>query len=309
MPGSGSNRAHNYTGWKWNGTNTRLDMVFQGTGIGYINASGIFNTAGDAVTGAYADGVLLTLGTGADVAQVLRASVLNANTALTGVIVGTPVTPAVAADSYIIGNKTADGDLLFVTQSGGNSKAAMWVDTSAGTTKLYAGAGIEVLGLASAAASVTGTLTVTSASASSFAVGRLGATTPALAVDSSAATQAAGILVTGVAANGNVSIAVAQAAGNANLLLDAKGSGTIGIGTVSSGTVTVAPLLAASAGATVTGQVRHGAAADGSTAGTSTAAFKEGTPPVGAATTTSKIYATATVLRKIDAGGNDSAVG
>lgn len=116
-------------------------------------------TFGSTVGGvSYGDGVALTLGTDADIALIERATVLNANTALTGVIVGTPVTPAVAANSFILGNVTADGDIMLVSQSGGNSKAAMWVDTSAGLTKLYAGAGVEVLELASTKATVTGSL-------------------------------------------------------------------------------------------------------------------------------------------------------
>lgn len=111
----------------------------------------------DTVTGiSYGDNVLFNLGTDLDIAMVNRSSVLNANTALTGVIVGTPVTPAVAANSLIVGNKTADGDILFVAQTGGNSRAILWHDTSASLTKLYAGAGIEVIGLESAKATITG---------------------------------------------------------------------------------------------------------------------------------------------------------
>jgi hypothetical protein len=107
------------------------------------------------------DGVKLTLGTDSDAALVNRATVLNANTTLTGVIVGTPVTPAVAANSLIISDITADGDILLVTQTGGHSHAAMWVDASAGITRLYSGAGVEVLKLDSAALTATGSLLVT----------------------------------------------------------------------------------------------------------------------------------------------------
>ena len=108
----------------------------------------------------YADNVILALGTGSDIAFVERASVLNANTALTGVIVGTPVTPAVAADSLIVGNKTADGDMLFVTQSGGNSYAWAWQDASAKILRLYSGSGIEVAKFDSAAITLTGLTTL-----------------------------------------------------------------------------------------------------------------------------------------------------
>ena len=83
----------------------------------------------------------LTLGDDNDIAQVLRSAVLNTNTALTGVIVGTPVTPALAANSLIVSNVTADGDILIAAQTGGNSKAALWIDASAGETRIY-GAGV-----------------------------------------------------------------------------------------------------------------------------------------------------------------------
>lgn len=108
----------------------------------------------------YADGVILALGTDSDIAFVERASVLNANTTLTGVVVGTPVTPAVAANSLIAANITADGDMLFVTQTGGNSHAFLWNDASAAITRIYSGAGIEVAKFDSAAITLTGLTTM-----------------------------------------------------------------------------------------------------------------------------------------------------
>lgn len=86
--------------------------------------------------GTYADNALLSLGTDADANFVLRAAILGANTALTGVLVGTPVTPAVAANSLIFGNVTADGDLLIALQTGGNSQAYLFIDASAQTMNL-----------------------------------------------------------------------------------------------------------------------------------------------------------------------------
>ena len=47
----------------------------------------------------FADNILLGLGTGADGVLLNRSTTLAANTALTGVMIGTPVTPAVAANS------------------------------------------------------------------------------------------------------------------------------------------------------------------------------------------------------------------
>lgn len=90
------------------------------------------------------DDVLIALGTGGDIALVSRSTVLNANTTLSSVIVGTPVTPAVAADTFIVSNITASGDFLLALNRGGNSEAYIWADSSAGDITLYAPLG-EIL--------------------------------------------------------------------------------------------------------------------------------------------------------------------
>ncbi|MDO8706416.1 MAG: hypothetical protein Q7J84_15865 [Sulfuricaulis sp.] len=71
-------------------------------------------------------------------------TLLAANTALDGVLIGTPVTPALAVDSLVFSNLVASGDLLLAANAGGNSQAWLWVDSSAGTMTLYA-AGVEQL--------------------------------------------------------------------------------------------------------------------------------------------------------------------
>lgn len=91
---------------------------------------------------AVADGSSLALGTDSDWVLVNRATTLGANTALTSVLVGTPVTPAIAANSLIQSGITANGDYLLAAQTGGNSQAWLWVDSSAGLMTLY-GAGTE----------------------------------------------------------------------------------------------------------------------------------------------------------------------
>jgi len=108
----------------------------------------------------YADNVKFQLGTDGDIALVERASVLNANTTLAGVVVGTPVTPAVAANSLILGNITADGDVMMATQTGGHSHAFLWYDTSAAILRLYSGAGVEVAKFDNAAITLTGLTTM-----------------------------------------------------------------------------------------------------------------------------------------------------
>lgn len=83
------------------------------------------------------DDVHLSIGSDKDSVILNRSSTLNANTTLTGVIEGTPVTPALAANSLIISNQTNDGDILIVASDGGNSKAAIWVDGSTPLTAVY----------------------------------------------------------------------------------------------------------------------------------------------------------------------------
>lgn len=85
--------------------------------------------------------------------------------------------------------------------------------------------------------------TVTSAGASALAVGLAGATNPAFVVDSSTGSQAAGLKVTGATAAGTVAAAVISSGTDANLTINAKGAGTIGIGSASTGAVTVTPNL------------------------------------------------------------------
>ena len=85
-----------------------------------------------------ANDVLLTLGTGGDIVLVERSTALTANTALTDVILGTPVTQALAADSLIISNVTASGDIIIVANRGGNSESYLFIDSSAGTLDLKA---------------------------------------------------------------------------------------------------------------------------------------------------------------------------
>ena len=83
------------------------------------------------------DDVLFTAGDDSDIAYLLRSGSLNANTALSGVLIGTPVTPALTANSLIIANATADGDILIAGNDGGHSRTALFFDASAPDTYLY----------------------------------------------------------------------------------------------------------------------------------------------------------------------------
>jgi hypothetical protein len=73
-----------------------------------------------------------SLGDDGDVVFFLRSTALGANTGLDGVLVGTPVTPAIAANSAIISNITTDGDMLFAVSDNGHSKGVMMLDGSVG---------------------------------------------------------------------------------------------------------------------------------------------------------------------------------
>ena len=64
--------------------------------------------------------------------EVSRLAALNANTALTSVVIGTPVVPAIPANSVILSNLIASGDIVVLANDGsGNSWEYLRVDGSA----------------------------------------------------------------------------------------------------------------------------------------------------------------------------------
>jgi hypothetical protein len=99
---------------------------------------------------------------------------------------------------------------------------------------------------------ISGATSITSSSASSLAVGLNGATTPAFVVDSSTASQAAGLKVVGATTTGTVAVVTIGGA-SVNLTINATGTGTIGIGSVSTGAVTITPATTITGLATLTG--------------------------------------------------------
>ena len=80
---------------------------------------------------------------------------------------------------------------------------------------------------------------ITSASATALAVGLAGATNSAFVVDSSTATQAAGLKVTGAIAAGTVALATISSGAASSLSIDAKGAGTISLGGISTGGISI----------------------------------------------------------------------
>ena len=86
-----------------------------------------------------------------------------------------------------------------------------------------------------------GSATVISNSASALSVGPNGTINPVLSVDASAASQAAGLRITGAATGGTVNLTAIDSGPNASLQLNAKGTGTVSINSplTLSGTVAV----------------------------------------------------------------------
>ena len=97
-----------------------------------------------AVSIGFANDIIFTLGTDDDIGMVLRSTSLNANTVLAGVIVGTRVTQAMAANSLLIGNVTASGDIGLYVNKGGNSIQVFFADGSSGDVALLAASGQSI---------------------------------------------------------------------------------------------------------------------------------------------------------------------
>lgn len=95
-----------------------------------------------------ADDLLLRFGTDSDGVILNRSTALAADTALTNVLIGTPVSEALAANSLIISNVTAAGDIALYGNRGGNSEQFLFYDTSAGVLYEMANFGGIMLGLA-----------------------------------------------------------------------------------------------------------------------------------------------------------------
>jgi hypothetical protein len=89
--------------------------------------------------GRASDDELFTLGTDEDFALVLNTAANSANAAIDGVLVGTPVTPALAVNSAIISNTTEDGDILFAVRDGDHSKGLLHLDGANGKVYIYGG--------------------------------------------------------------------------------------------------------------------------------------------------------------------------
>ena len=106
------------------------------------------------------DNYRIAVGTGNDGVIMNRSTALGADTALSDVLIGTPVTPAIAADSMVISNITASGDILIAGNRGGNSEAYFFADTSAGALYLTQTGGLTLGLAADAPAASNGTVLI-----------------------------------------------------------------------------------------------------------------------------------------------------
>lgn len=84
---------------------------------------------------------------------------------------------------------------------------------------------------------IIGTLTITSSNASALAVGRQGATAPALKVDASASSSATGMEIVSAAAAGGVNLRAISSGTDENLAINAKGAGTITLNGTGTGNI------------------------------------------------------------------------
>lgn len=159
--------------------------------------------------------------------------------------------------SHLNGGTTASsatfwrGDGIWATPSGGGNVTgpASATDTAlprftgaSGTVLQNSGITVDASNNATGFGTLaSGAHTITSASANSLAVGRLGATTPALQVDASTGTSITGLKVTAAAAGGGLAVA-AQGETNVALTLSAAGSGNLTLSSGSGNVTTARPL-------------------------------------------------------------------
>ena len=130
------------------------DSVWLNPQASALAATGTTYTSG-AVT--LNDNLLLKLGSDGDGVALNRAATLAADTTLASVIVGTPVVQAMPANSTLLSNITASGDIVMMTNTGGNSLEAIRIDSSA--QQIHLGHGVMDVMVANGSGIVVGALT------------------------------------------------------------------------------------------------------------------------------------------------------
>ena len=127
-----------HSGWRWDEANTRLSCYIRGNEVLRVDdttadlallVNGMSGVSAANVS--FNDDILMQFGDGGDIAMVNRSTTLTAGSELTDVVVGTSVLATIPANSLIISNVTADGDIVFVAQTGGNSIEYLRINASA----------------------------------------------------------------------------------------------------------------------------------------------------------------------------------
>ena len=140
-----------HRGWWFDQINGRYVAVYNGTEIfdydgndmavaqNVVMAGTLEVTGAQTFTGSpefaaavgIADDISLELGTTDDSVLRHKSGTLAANTTLTDVLAGTPVSQALAANSTMISNITANGDIAVYVNTGTVSEQAIFIDSSA----------------------------------------------------------------------------------------------------------------------------------------------------------------------------------
>jgi hypothetical protein len=202
-----------------------------------------------------------------DASTALSATGLSIKSAASGAGVGIAAISSAVNDNLTI-NAKGTGSISIGNLSTGNVSLGPPVTlassiTYGGVTFNNATTGSGNL-VGSASPTFTGTLTasagffqntvsIATTSPNALSVNAGAGVNPAFQVDTSAASQAAGLKITGAVAGGTVSLAAIDSASNTNLQINAKGSGGISIGNVSTGSIAITPALALSSSLTYGG--------------------------------------------------------
>ena len=190
-----ANAGGNSQAWLWVDSSAgTLNLFGAGTAIAIISAT-VFEVE---------DGIIFALGNDQDDAFVHRTTTLGANTALTGVIEGTPVSQAVAANSLLIGNITDDGDIALYVSVTGNSEQVVFADASARV--LYFGQTSWALNMLNGAVKFTlGTVSAFATTQPTNAMVFRQGTAPAGAITTAAGIYSDGTLLNKIIADGTTS--------------------------------------------------------------------------------------------------------
>jgi len=206
---------------------------------------------------------LVTKPFSSDVTIDLLTDYIKIDTSAGAVAVTLPSFGATSALNYVkhefhIEKTTVDANAVTISVSGGaliNGAATFVLAAQYDVVHLWAGQSGGYTAIGSRSAGAFGATVITSASAQALAVGLNGATNPAFVVDDSTASQAAGLKVAGAVSGGTVAVVVIDFGAAANLSINAKGTGTIGIGNVSTGAITITPATTITGILTPTGGV------------------------------------------------------